>query len=257
MIFLPAAFAARKEQTMIKPDYLNGWTYHPEFTTADTSSFGSTSLESTIHINDSADSIADAINRRIRHLYKEREANMVHVKFNDLEKDLKELGIELSTIRQSSGEVGCEITGYFNPSVYKTRNAREKLTPINPVGPKPIPKKVIFSGPATTILWKDGTKTTVKCQEGDEWTPDVGIAMCYLKKMLGNKGNYNKIFREAEKVSEVQYKKEDLNAAKTVEIKGDSYYGSALDSMKRNINEINDFMKDAAEILDKALGGKK
>ena len=25
------------------------------------------------------------------------------------------------------------------------------------------PKKVIFSGPATTILWKDGTKTTVKC----------------------------------------------------------------------------------------------
>ena len=41
---------------MIKPDYLNGWTYHPEFSTADTSS-----LESTIHINDSAEAIADAI----------------------------------------------------------------------------------------------------------------------------------------------------------------------------------------------------
>lgn len=117
------------------------------------------------------------------------------------------------------------------------------------------PKKVIFSGPATTILWKDGTKTTVKCQEEDVWADDVGIAMCYLKKMLGNKGNFNNIFREAMKVAEVQTKKEEL--ATSTAIEGESYYSSALDSMKRNIDEINDFMKDAAEALDKALGGKK
>ena len=128
-------------------------------------------------------------------------------------------------------------------------------TYVYPVGPKPIPKKVIFSGPATTILWKDGTKTTVKCQNGDEWAPDVGIAMCYLKKMLGNKGNFNNIFREAEKVSEVQYKKEEL--ASSAAIEGESYYSSALDSMKQGISEINEFMKDAADALDKALGGKK
>jgi hypothetical protein len=237
---------------MIKPDYLNGWTYRPEFTTADTSSF-----ESNIHINDSAEAIADAIDRRIHHIYNEREANMVSIKFNDLEKELKELGIELSTIRQSSGEVGCEIAGYFTPSVYKAHNAREKLTPVHPVGPKPIPKKVKFSGPATIILWEDGTKTVVKCQKEDVWDNDVGIAMCYLKKMLGNKGNFNNIFREAMKVAEVQYKKEDLNATKTVEIEGDNYYSSALECMKQNIDEINDFMKDAAEALDKALGGKK
>ena len=237
---------------MIKPDYLNGWTYRPEFTTADTSS-----LESTIHINDSAEAITDAINRRIRHIYNEREADMVDVKFNNLEKDLREYGITLSTIRSSCGNSTYEIEGYFTPSVYIARTAREKLTPVHPVGPKPMPKKVIFSGPATTILWKDGTKTTVKCQEGDEWAPDVGIAMCYLKKMLGNKGNYNKIFCEAEKVSEVQYKKEDLNATKTVEIKGDSYYSSALDCMKQNVEKINNVMKNAAEALDKASGGKK
>ena len=182
---------------------------------------------------------------------------MVDVKFNNLEKDLREYGITLSTIRSSCGNSTYEIEGYFTPSVYIARTAREKLTPVHPVGPKPMPKKVIFSGPATTILWKDGTKTTVKCQEGDEWAPDVGIAMCYLKKMLGNKGNYNKIFCEAEKVSEVQYKKEDLNATKTVEIKGDSYYSSALDCMKQNVEKINNVMKNAAEALDKASGGKK
>lgn len=235
---------------MIKPDYLNGWTYHPEFSTADTSS-----LESTIHINDSAEAIADAINRRIHHIYNEREANMVGIKFNILEKHLREYGITLSTIRSSSGNSTYEIEGYFTPSVYKARIAREKLTPVYPVGPKPIPKKVIFSGPATTILWKDGTKTTVKCSSEDAWDDDVGVAMCYLKKMLGNKGNFNNIFREAMKVAEVQHKKEEL-ASSTV-IEGESYYSSALDSMKRNIDEINDFMKDAADALDKALGGKK
>lgn len=141
------------------------------------------------------------------------------------------------------------------PRVYKAHNARERLTPVHPVGPKPVPKKVIFSGPATTILWQDGTKTTVKCSSEDVWDDDVGIAMCYLKKMLGNKGNFNNIFREAMKVAEVQTKKEEL-ASSTV-IEGESYYSSALDSMKRNIDEINDFMKDAADALDKALGGKK
>lgn len=65
-----------------------------------------------------------------------------------------------------------------------------------------LPKKVIFSGPATTIIWTDGTKTTVKCQKNDEYSTEVGIAMCYLKKLLGNKGNYNNIFRDAMKVSE-------------------------------------------------------
>lgn len=203
----------------------------------------------------SSTSIADEINKKIKELYRRREIEMTGISFNDLEKDLKELGIELHTIRSSAGEVGCEIEGYFRPRVYEAHNAREKLTPVHPVGLKPIPKKVIFSGPATTILWKDGTKTTVKCQEEDVWSDEVGIVMCYMKKMLGNKGNFNNIFREAMKVAEVQHKKEEL--ASSTAIEGESYYSSALDSMKQNIDEINDFMKDASEALATALGGKK
>lgn len=73
----------------------------------------------------------------------------------------------------------------------------------------PKPKKVIFSGPATTILWNDGTKTTVKCQEDAEYfDEEKGIAMCYLKKMLGNKGNYNNIFRKAMKIAVSQDRKD-------------------------------------------------
>lgn len=178
------------------------WQYKPEFSTADTSSISNLYCATT-STTDSGEYIAAEINRRVNEIYKEHETRMTSVKFNDLAKDLKELGVELETIRHAAGNKGCEIEGYFYPEKYTIHRGRERSSvPITPK--KPLPKKVIFSGPATTILWKDGTKTTVKCQEDDEWSPDTGIAMCYLKKMLGNKGNYNNIFRQARKVSEVR-----------------------------------------------------
>ena len=142
---------------------------------------------------------------------------MTGISFNDVEKDLKKLGIELSTIRHSSGDAGFEIEGYFNPEVYnKSRISRKKddNKPTWVCQVLPEMKKVIFNGPATTILWKDGTKTTVKCQAEDVWSDEVGIAMCCLKRILGNEGNFNNIFRKAMKVAEAQYKKEELEETK-------------------------------------------
>lgn len=57
-------------------------------------------------------------------------------------------------------------------------------------------KDVIFNNPATIVLWKDGTKTVVKCQDEDVYNPETGLAMCIIKKMCGNKGNYNDVFNE-------------------------------------------------------------
>lgn len=240
--------------TKINTDFVRQrWNHRPEFATADTSSISNLYCTTT---STASDAYIDAyINRRVNEIYKERETKMTSVKFNDLAKELENFGIELSTIRHSSGNIGCEIEGYFDPNKYEMYRGRERCSvPITPK--KPLPKKVIFSGPATTILWKDGTKTTVKCQDEDVWNDDVGVAMCYLKKMLGNKGNFNNIFREAAKVSDgCGWGFAKVNSSQVPE--NESYYSSALDSMKRNINEINDFMKDAADALDKALGGKK
>ena len=55
---------------------------------------------------------------------------------------------------------------------------------------------VIFNDPATIVLWKDGTKTVVKCQKNDTYNPEMGLAMCIIKKMCGNKGNYNDVFNK-------------------------------------------------------------
>lgn len=57
-------------------------------------------------------------------------------------------------------------------------------------------KKIIFNDPATIILWEDGTKTVVKCGENDTYDPEKGIALCFMKKILGNKsGPLNKILK--------------------------------------------------------------
>ena len=57
-------------------------------------------------------------------------------------------------------------------------------------------EKVVFNNPATIVLWKDGTKTVVKCQAGDEYSKETGLAMCIAKKCLGNEGNFNNVFRK-------------------------------------------------------------
>ena len=51
-------------------------------------------------------------------------------------------------------------------------------------------ERVIFNGPATIVLWADGTKTIVKSQEGEIYDAEKGLAMAIIKKAYGNKGNY-------------------------------------------------------------------
>lgn len=57
-------------------------------------------------------------------------------------------------------------------------------------------KRVIFNEPATIVLWKDGTKTVVKCGKDDVYDKEKGLALCFMKKALDNKGNYNNVLKE-------------------------------------------------------------
>lgn len=57
-------------------------------------------------------------------------------------------------------------------------------------------EKVIFNEPATIVLWKDGTKTVVKCSEYDLYDPQTGLLMYIAKKAYGNGGRFNDVIRE-------------------------------------------------------------
>lgn len=82
-----------------------------------------------------------------------------------------------------------------NNSTTKHSALIPKCTP-KPANYLPEIKNVKFNGPATIVFWADGTKTVVKCQDGDDYSEEVGLAMCIVKKVFGNTSKYNDIFKK-------------------------------------------------------------
>lgn len=66
----------------------------------------------------------------------------------------------------------------------------EKRVPVLPVI-----KQVIFNDPATIVVWYDDTKTVVKCQEGDTFDKEKGLAMAICKRLYGNESNFNNLIK--------------------------------------------------------------
>ena len=97
------------------------------------------------------------------------------------------LGKTINIVNDSDEiQVTCSLPPNDFNRLYKTLMREQKFTPF----------RVIFNYPVTVVLWADGTKTVVKCQEGDNYDKITGLALCYMKKALGNVGNYNDIIRE-------------------------------------------------------------
>ena len=88
------------------------------------------------------------------------------------------------------------VRGFEQELAEDTLNRNEKSA-LNSIYGFPLTiKNVIFNGPATIVFWTDGTKTIVKCQEGDAFDSEKGLAMAFVKKILGNKGNYCNEFKK-------------------------------------------------------------
>ncbi len=74
--------------------------------------------------------------------------------------------------------------------------SRDKIISMLYMACMPEPKKVIFNDPATIVLWDDGTKTVVKCQDGDVYSKQTGLLMCIAKKAFGNDGKWFDILKD-------------------------------------------------------------
>lgn len=57
-------------------------------------------------------------------------------------------------------------------------------------------KQVYFNEPVTVVLWENGDKTIVRCQNGDTYSKESGLAIAIMKYMSGNKGRFNDIFKK-------------------------------------------------------------
>ena len=100
-------------------------------------------------------------------------------------------------------------------------------------------KNVIFNDPATIIFWEDGTKTVVKCQDGDEFDPEKGLAMAIVKKAYGNKGSYcNKMKKWLPKEEQV-----DTNPIlRLADLSGTNLGSEFLASFKKGVSDALDII---------------
>lgn len=148
---------------------------------------------------------------------------------------------------------GCVKSEYIKEVYKRIFNSIYGKTPTIPLSSFAI-EKVIFNGPATIVMWMDGTKTIVKCQDGDAFDPEKGLAMAISKKAFGNKGKYCDVFKKCLEDCDVYY--ETIN---TDPHTGDIYnaYQKLLDTLnnkKATKSDLGIAMEEAIGYLGHALG---
>lgn len=88
--------------------------------------------------------------------------------------------------------------------------------------------KVIFNDPATIVFWNDHVKTVVKCQDGDVFDPEKGLAMAITKRFFGNQGNYCNEFQKWLPEEEPLTLNIDTERGGTIEIDGATFSDAVL-----------------------------
>ena len=76
---------------------------------------------------------------------------------------------------------------------------RSRCVFIPPMKTVPDVDLVIFNNPYTIINWKDGSKTIVKCMEGDAFDEHVGFQAAVTKKVFGDHGTYKRLIEGAQR----------------------------------------------------------
>lgn len=106
-------------------------------------------------------------------------------------------------------------------------------------------KNVIFNDPATIVFWEDGTKTVVKCQDGDDFDPEKGLAMAIVKKAYGNKGNY------CNKLKKWLPKEERVDTNRSIFVPKEFTFTADIDKLSKS------FKKGISDALDIIFKGNK
>ena len=60
-----------------------------------------------------------------------------------------------------------------------------------------VPDRIIFNPPATIVFWTDGTKTVVKCTEGEKFDPYTGFCYAFTERCLGSISRIKKLCKKS------------------------------------------------------------
>ena len=137
-----------------------------------------------------------------------------------------------------------EVDKYCYNDVIATRDFINSIYGINSSHIPEI-KNVIFNDPATIVFWEDGTKTVVKCQDGDEFDPEKGLAMAIVKKAYGNKGSY------CNKLKKWLPKEEPVDTNRSIFVPKEFTFNADIDKLSKS------FMKGIRDGIDSIFNGTR
>lgn len=107
---------------------------------------------------------------------------------------------QVGVVRKNYNDrVGVQIEGYNNPeSEYGIFWFKERDLAVMPesILVDDSIKQIIFSGPKTIVIWKDGSKTIASCGENDVFDCYAGFCACVTKKMFGSTSKIKKLLEK-------------------------------------------------------------
>ena len=103
---------------------------------------------------------------------------------NDMRKDNKPMSSDVKKILNSIyGRENTMRKGY----IYRPSKENNSM----------VPDQIIFNPPATIVFWKDGTKTVVKCAEGEKFDPYTGFCYAFTEHFLGSISHIKKLCKKS------------------------------------------------------------
>jgi hypothetical protein len=95
--------------------------------------------------------------------------------------------IEVPSLNSASLNYSNTVSYNFNSKSPTIEDLKKLLKPV----------RVIFNDPVTVVYWSDDTKTLVRCSENEEFIPEFGLAMAFMRKLYPNRGEFLQFLEDA------------------------------------------------------------
>lgn len=112
-------------------------------------------------------------------------------------------------------------------------------------------EKIIFNDPATIVFWTDGTKTVVKCAEGQEYSEYFGYLAALGRKMYGTNSAINRMIREKGVYGKQRREKEKEKEEAEIDASDSDTYTSTWEEEKLAFCAVFSKRKKARAYLEK------
>ena len=103
-----------------------------------------------------------------------------------------------NNMRKGNKPMSSDVKKILN-SIYGRENAMRKGYIYRPSkeNNSMVPNQIIFNPPATIVFWKDGSKTVVKCAEGEKFDPYTGFCYAFTEHFLGSISRIKKLCKKS------------------------------------------------------------